>query len=121
MTSTTTLTLADGLSATATSTFRSRHADETILPAEDWCPVFAYFNGGVSPKFNDNQIETIARQGADEGWCNLCDAPMVGDREAHVRTHLRQLASWRRTRGAAIDKARSERARNASAAKKDKA
>jgi hypothetical protein len=70
----------------------------TIKPAEDWAPVFAYFSGTNSKKFNDKQIEALARQGADRAWCNLCDAPLVGSVERHVNKHMRDLASWHRTR-----------------------
>lgn len=115
---TTTLTLADDLPATsAPSSIRPRRADEAILPADVWCPIFAYYGGTSSPKFNDSQIEGIARQGTERGWCNLCDAPLVGDRDAHIEAHMRQLRKWRRERGAQIDRERAARAREARKAK----
>lgn len=120
MESTQIISLADGLTTTGVS-FRARSADESILPAEVWCPIFAFYGGSTSPKFNDSQIETLAKQGVDNGWCNLCDAPMPAERDAHVQQHMTQLATWRRQRGAQIERDRSERAREARGAKRDAA
>lgn len=107
-----TIALTGDIPAAAPSVIRPRAADETILPAENWCPVYVFYNGTTSPKFNDSQIETLARQGTEQGWCNLCDAPLVGDRDAHVAAHMAQLRKWKRERSAAIERKRRENARS---------
>ena len=91
------------------STLRSLRADETILPAENWCPSFVYYSGTSSPKYNDSQIEALCRQSALSGWCNLCDGPLRENSEKHVRAHMKQLAAWRKARGAIVDKERAAR------------
>lgn len=97
---------------TTTSTaapIRSRRPDESILPADDWCPIYVYYHGTSAAKFTDSQIEGIARAGVERGWCNLCDAPQTDDKEAHVKQHMRDLRAWRKRRGAVIDKERTAR------------
>ena len=80
-----------------------------ILPAEEWCPIFVYYKGTSAPKYNDQQIEQLCRQGAERNWCNLCDAPMHESVERHWSKHAKQLREWRKTRGAIVDRERAER------------
>jgi hypothetical protein len=65
---------------------------------EDWAPVFAFFAGTTSAKYNDKQIEQLARQGLERGWCNLCDSPVEGNGDKHVKAHMRDLREWRKRR-----------------------
>ncbi len=98
---------------------RSLKPKERILPGDDWCQSFAYYANSSTPKYNDQQIETLAMTGGAEfDWCVLCDGKLKGSRTKHVREHMRQLRTWKAEREARMETARVSRLAEARAERK---